>query len=345
MNKYDQTRNSAQTLQQQFPNSNMSMLILASVLFREKKFQKCEEALLLINTNANSTEGLLLVQLTLAQFYLSQNQIQKAIATLQSIASLKHRLGLVSILVNLYEQLNDVISAVKILDESVSYWENQKSDKKRDRILKIAYKANAALKLRYGKYSEAATVYERLVKLDKTDQESLASLIIAYSYFNPELAEQYEKSLPVISASIDAESLENLPASRFLSRQKQEDEKKDQQQDQKAEKKVKKVDSDAKKKKKKKKKRLPKNYDPNVPADAERWLPKHERSYFKRGRGKKKEIGKGSQGAVEKSGSGSNLVQISESKDSPKASDAPAENKPKQPPPAKKPKKNKGKKF
>jgi len=245
--------------------------------------------------------------------------------------------------VNLYEQLNDITSAVKVLDESVSYWENQKSDKKRDRILKIAYKESAALKLRNGKYSEAAAVYERLVKLDKTDQESLASLIIAYSYFNPELAEQYEKSLPLISTSIDAESLENLPASRFLSRQKQEDEKKDQQQDQKAEKKVKKVDGEAKKKKKKKKKRLPKNYDPSVPVDAERWLPKHERSYFKRGRGKKKEIGKGSQGAVEKSGSASNLVP--ESKESPKASDAPAENKPKQPPPAKKPKKNKGKKF
>jgi signal recognition particle subunit SRP72 len=37
-----------------------------------------------------------------------------------------------------------------------------------------------------------------------------------------------------------------------------------------------------KKKKKKKKKRLPKNYDPNVPPDPERWLPKRERSTYRR---------------------------------------------------------------
>jgi len=193
------------------------------------------------------------VQLTLAQFYLSQNQIQKAIATLQSITSLKHRLGLVCILVSLYEQLNEAANAIKVSDECVAYWENQKNDKKRDKILKIAYKENATLKLRLNKYQEAATVYERLVKLDKNDQESLASLIIAYSYFNTELAEQYEKSLPIISITSDAESLENLPASRFLSRQKQEDEKKEDQQGQKAEKKIKKVDGEVKKKKKKEK--------------------------------------------------------------------------------------------
>ena len=51
--------------------------------------------------------------------------------------------------------------------------------------------------------------------------------------------------------------------------------------------------------KKKKKVKLPKNYDPNVPLDAERWMPLRERSYYRGKRNKKKQtIGKGTQGAV-----------------------------------------------
>jgi len=53
------------------------------------------------------------------------------------------------------------------------------------------------------------------------------------------------------------------------------------------------------KKKKKRKIRLPKNFNPNIPLDKERWLPLRERSYYKGKRNKKKNaIGKGTQGAV-----------------------------------------------
>lgn len=56
----------------------------------------------------------------------------------------------------------------------------------------------------------------------------------------------------------------------------------------------------AAKKKKKKKTKLPKNYDPNVTPDPERWIPKWERStYKKRGRkAREAAIGRGPQGAV-----------------------------------------------
>lgn len=67
------------------------------------------------------------------------------------------------------------------------------------------------------------------------------------------------------------------------------------------------VEVEKKKKKKKKKKRKrnkppPKNYDPNVDPDPERWLPKWQRSAFKKRRDKRKDasggVGKGSQGVV-----------------------------------------------
>lgn len=52
------------------------------------------------------------------------------------------------------------------------------------------------------------------------------------------------------------------------------------------------------KKKKKRKTKLPKNYNPAIPLDLERWLPLRERSYYKGKRNKKNTVGKGTQGAV-----------------------------------------------
>ena len=65
------------------------------------------------------------------------------------------------------------------------------------------------------------------------------------------------------------------------------------------EQKTKAAESEKLKKKKKRKIRLPKNFNPNIPLDKERWLPLRERSYYKGKRNKKKNaIGKGTQGAV-----------------------------------------------
>lgn len=46
--------------------------------------------------------------------------------------------------------------------------------------------------------------------------------------------------------------------------------------------------------------KLPKNYDPKVTPDPERWLPMRERSYYRgRKKGKKKDqVGKGTQGST-----------------------------------------------
>ena len=46
--------------------------------------------------------------------------------------------------------------------------------------------------------------------------------------------------------------------------------------------------------------RLPKSYDPNVPPDPERWLPKQERAAYKRKlkKNKDRDIGRGTQGSA-----------------------------------------------
>ncbi len=54
--------------------------------------------------------------------------------------------------------------------------------------------------------------------------------------------------------------------------------------------------------KRKRKLRLPKNIDPNIPIDPERWLPRQERAAYRKHRGKKhqrdRDVGRGTQGAV-----------------------------------------------
>lgn len=58
-------------------------------------------------------------------------------------------------------------------------------------------------------------------------------------------------------------------------------------------------DGPQKKKHKKRKGKLPKNYDASIPPDPERWLPKYERSGYRKKRDRRaKEVIKGSQGTA-----------------------------------------------
>ncbi|KAF4801186.1 Signal recognition particle subunit SRP72 [Turdus rufiventris] len=79
---------------------------------------------------------------------------------------------------------------------------------------------------------------------------------------------------------------------------------------------------EVKKKKKKKKGKLPKNYDPKVTPDPERWLPMRERSYYRgRKKGKKKDqVGKGTQGSTT---TGSSELDASRTASSPPTSPRP----------------------
>ena len=53
------------------------------------------------------------------------------------------------------------------------------------------------------------------------------------------------------------------------------------------------------KKKRKRKVKLPKNYNPNVKPDAERWLPRWQRSNYKKKKNDRKfNVGKGTQGST-----------------------------------------------
>jgi len=291
MNKIEQCREQAEVLKQQYPNSAMPSLLLAALLLRTKKLADCEKFLKDEITHLNDEEKVRL-QLSLAQLYLSQHETEKVTEVLLSLPPLRHRPALLSILVSLYEKQADIPAAVGLLDNAeVALAEGTDAS-----LHKTILRASAGFKLKHGLYNEAATAYRRLVKVDRGDIESLSRLVIACAEFDPLEAESYVARMPTAKseAPLDGEALESAAMPTLHRRDKDvigaEQESGEAQVERK---------NKEKKKKRKRKIRYPKNYNPalNTPPDSERWLPKRERSYYKR-RGKKNTIGRGPQGST-----------------------------------------------
>uniref|UniRef100_A0A8D0XU54 Signal recognition particle subunit SRP72 n=1 Tax=Sus scrofa TaxID=9823 RepID=A0A8D0XU54_PIG len=200
------------------------------------------------------------IKLTMAQLKISQGNISKACLILRSIEELKHKPGMPKSPAHL-----------SLIREAANF------------------------KLKYGRKKEAVSDLEQLWKQNPKDIHTLAQLISAYSLVDPEKAKALSKHLPSsdsMSLKVDVDALENSPGATYV-RKKGGKVAGDNQPKEHGQ-------GDLKKKKKKKKGKLPKNYDPKVTPDPERWLPMRERSYYRgRKKGKKKDqIGKGTQGAA-----------------------------------------------
>jgi len=220
---------------------------------------------------------------------LLRGETAKVLATLESTTStLLYSPGVVATRAALYEKLGDLEGAARMFENTVTWYEqqNDQGDTTEEAYIKIL-RASGDFKLKHKKYEQAVQIYEKLLRKNRNDVLTLPALVIAASHCNPALAEQYESRIPAVggNAVVDADALENLPAPRFAGKQDSTT----------TEAKKKEGDERSKKTKKKKKKLLPKNHNPAVPPDPERWLPKWQRSYFKK-KQRKGVLGKGPQG-------------------------------------------------
>eukprot|EP00073_Rattus_norvegicus_P040103 XP_008768355.1 PREDICTED: signal recognition particle subunit SRP72-like [Rattus norvegicus] len=198
----------------------------------------------------------------------------------------------VSALVTMYSHEEDIDSAIEVFTQAIQWYQSHQP--KSPAHLSLIREA-ANFKLKYGRKKEAVSDLEQLWKQNSKDIHTLAQLISAYSLVDPEKAKALSKHLPSsdsMSLKVDVEALENSPGATYIRKKggKVTGDNQPKEQGQ----------GDLKKKKKKKKGKLPKNYDPKVTPDPERWLPMRERSYYRgRKKGKKKDqIGKGTQGAT-----------------------------------------------
>jgi len=264
MGKADKCREVIDTLKKEFPESPLSALIEASLLLKEKQVSEAKTLL-----EEHAERGNLTTKLALAQLLLKDGKSQECLDALQNLGDNSYRLGVVATCVKLLERLQNIEEANALLDKAVKYWQSQNDT---DTLVKILF-ASGEFKFANNLFQEAAECFKTLINLDESNSQYYVSkLIIALTHFNPSAAASYAEKLPEAKYSqenIDVEQLENISAHRSNRETKEEPESTA-------------VVAMKKKKKKKKKKRLPKHYDPNVAPDPERWLPRNQRSSYKK---------------------------------------------------------------
>ncbi|XP_054060028.1 signal recognition particle subunit SRP72 isoform X2 [Rissa tridactyla] len=311
-NQADQCRKLSASLQSQSPEHLLPVLIQAAQLCREKQHAK---AVVLLQDFADQHPASAAeIKLTMAQLKIAQGSITKACMILRSIEELQHKPGMVSALVTMYSHEEDIDSAIEVFTQAIQ-WYQQFQPKSPVHLSLIREAAN--FKLKHGRKKEAISDLEELWKQNPKDVHTLAQLISAYSLVDPEKAKVLSKHLPssdTLSLKVDVDALENSHGATYVRKKAGKLTGDSQQKEQ--------GQGDVKKKKKKKKGKLPKNYDPKVTPDPERWLPMRERSYYRgRKKGKKKDqVGKGTQGSTT---AGSSELDASKTASSPPTSPRP----------------------
>uniref|UniRef100_A0A803YMP5 Signal recognition particle subunit SRP72 n=1 Tax=Meleagris gallopavo TaxID=9103 RepID=A0A803YMP5_MELGA len=269
-NQAEQCRKLSASLQSQSPEHLLPVLIQAAQLCREKQHTK---AIGLLQDFAEQHPA------NAAEIKLTMAQLKIACMILRSIEELQHKPGMVSALVTMYSHEEDIDSAIEVFTQAIQ-WYQQFQPESPVHLSLIREAAN--FKLKHGRKKEAISDLEELWKQNPKDVHTLAQLISAYSLVDPEKAKVLSKHLPssdTMSLKVDVDALENSHGATYVR------------------KKLTPISlpgtncSVGK---------LPKNYDPKVTPDPERWLPMRERSYYRgRKKGKKKDqVGKGTQGST-----------------------------------------------
>lgn len=278
----------------QYPNERQIDLLLvsAALLFNEKQtagsVKLLEDA---IGRGSYTVDEKLQLVFCLAQLYLEQKDYKSCIRALKSLDELTYRLAVISAIVALELVLKNHPNAVAFLQESIDWLRKNSTDKS---ALYVLYKETSSIMIANNDSKNAISMLEELRKANPSDPKLIVSLINAYSRVNMAKAKELAKELPQIERLIAEVDIESLESSSWSAGVKY----------------VKKTlvaagDSLAKKgegktkKKRKRKIRLPKNYNPNVKPDPERWLPRWQRStYRKKKNDRKFNVGKGTQGST-----------------------------------------------
>ncbi|KAH6594106.1 hypothetical protein BASA61_004095 [Batrachochytrium salamandrivorans] len=289
-------------LDEKYQNSERIQLALISMGTLQKKSKSTASVALLrekLETLASQYPDSVAVHLTLVQAYLDQSVYDQAIAHLERMMAQetfgRYRPGLISVLTWAYSKIGNPGAALEVLEKA------SQSNPSKDMALLAQL---AMFKLSLKQYEEASKDYLALIKLDSLDLRSIAGLVISYSHFNPQLAEEYADHLPAPAASslnnamegvsLDVDSLEAAVLRRKAKQQLLLHISGSAGVRRVGDGKVEKLDRP--KNKRKRKPVLLKCTDPATKLDPERWIPKRFRSSnIKKGKTKRDAL-RGSQG-------------------------------------------------
>lgn len=271
--KIQDAKEQVTALLKKYPTNSRVKIAEASLYYAEKKMQKAEETLLSLKTSDTV--------IALSQLYSHQKKYTEAIDALRALpVQERWQPDVLEAICALCSQAEKASLAVTSLREAIAFVQSNKPE-----FLELVLRVCTAHAEKLDDQAFASAVYKQfLEEVDGTDDRALSGL--ARYATDPEDALIYAKKLHVPSWNhLDAEELELAPIPK-MQRKKKEDE----------------DDVVAKKKKKKRKIRYPKNFDPENPGpppDPERWLPKYERTEYKKRMAKKtKGLIRGPQGAM-----------------------------------------------
>ncbi|CAI2346996.1 unnamed protein product [Caenorhabditis sp. 36 PRJEB53466] len=192
-----------------------------------------------------------------------------------------------------------------------------------------------------GNEAEATRHLEKIAEKFPEDVQNQCRLVAAYSKSDPKKAEALSNKLFPESMEVDV-NVDELEDSDWILYGEKYRQKKEAKSPATDDEQI--ITRKLKNTKRKRKVRLPKNYNPSVAPDPERWLPRQERSTYKRKRkNREREIGRGTQGS---SAANPNVEFVSASPNSPRPLPGPAAEGPRQQRPNfQKQKKKKSSKF
>ncbi|XP_022169731.1 signal recognition particle subunit SRP72 [Myzus persicae] len=319
-NQLDQCTQLCYNIEKKYPDLIEDITLLKAVMFwRQNKTSEAIDLLKKFVYKQENPTAKLNCTLVAVKLLLLQNNTNEAITLLENLGEFKYKLGIVSTLVTLYLNVDNFKAASDLFNDTLSWYSQKEVDNSKITIL---LKQLAKLHLREQDPKEAAKRLTRLLELNPNNKKFLAQLIIAYTQFDPEKAQMYSKQLPPLDLQdTDIDLLENtnwMMGSKLIKKS------------------TLKPDfagskTDVEKKRKKKRKIiLPKNFNPDVPPNPERWLPRHERTGYRKKkdrRSKETGIGKGTQGASNVSSEQFNIKNIA-AQPKPQTAQVPSENAP-----------------
>ncbi|XP_063696848.1 signal recognition particle subunit SRP72 [Culicoides brevitarsis] len=270
------------------------VLMRAAQYAKDKKYKDGLDVLDKYVKGKAGKDEALAAKFAMVQLHLVSGNKKGAIDILQSLGEAKYRPGVVSALVSLFLGIDDKQKASEILKEAVDWY---KKNKQNAGDLSEMWRQAATFHLRGGEAETAAKSLEELLKSNPSDVKILAQLVVAYAKFNPTKAQEVSKKLPALETMTTTAEIDALEATNWtmIAKAVKRTASKGTESPSSGDSQKPKV----KKSKKKRKPRLPKFYDPSVKPDPERWLPKYERTGYRKKRDRRvKEVIKGSQGTA-----------------------------------------------
>ncbi|CAG9855199.1 unnamed protein product [Phyllotreta striolata] len=291
INQTDQCEKVCKAIDDKWPELRLQTTVLRALnLIKVGKTQDAINLLKGIKTKDDN----LYINLCIAQIYLMQGEKLETCKVLENIGEDSYKPGIVGALTTLYLGIGEEKTALKIFERTVEFY---KKNKVRGVDLSNLWRQAAEFHIRKGLPQVAANSLEELLKSNKDDKKLIAQLILAYALFDKPKALQLSNqliSVDELAKDVNLEDLETtqLPTITYNKRSpatKQESLPSTPREDS-----VKKT-----RKHKKRKGKLPKNYDSSAAPDPERWLPKYERTGYRKKRDRRaKDVIKGSQGTA-----------------------------------------------